>query len=249
MKFGGVWNGIANGSKARLDLRRLQRDSTPKCQVVVTHGYQSPGPFGHAARRPPLDDTERREAVGHMLGRRSESRCVLERDFEPPPRLLGTAFKAFQAFVKIEDDMVDGTSVRKTRIVIKFGGIFGSIRRLVLLMIGERATIAKDRQARELRFVQPKELPRSYPAEAHCLGFRIFSTHSAAADNPSRDEHPFVRSVSHDFMRIGVVPIGSTAFRIPISDEIVSRIDMIEAIGKYELHRVGLDSLRSSCIR
>ncbi len=43
-------------------------------------------------------------------------------------------------------------------------------------------------------------------------------------------------------MWVDVVPVGSPASRIAVSYKVVPWIDDVDAIGKNELHRVGLES-------
>jgi hypothetical protein len=69
------------------------------------------------------------------------------------------------------------------------------------------------------------------------------------ANDPPRDEDAVVGRIPHDLMRKGVVPIGIAGRCVAVLQEVVSRINMVHAVGIDVLHAPRLESSRSSRTR
>src|SRR3546814_16376670 len=94
------------------------------------------------------------------------------------------------------------------------GGVCLRVRMPIVLVIGEGATIAKDRLMGELRFVQSEEGSGPHAAKTHGLRFAVFAAYGRAANDAPRYKHPLIRCVSNYPVGVGIVPIGGPSLSI-----------------------------------
>lgn len=239
-------NCLPDFSEAGLDLRGFQRNGTPESKIVVAHSDELTGRLCHASGRPSLDDPKWGEPARHVAGGDFKLGRVFESYVEPAAGVFRPTVKTRQVFVEVENDMVDGAAMGETAVIIEFGGILRRVGGALFLMIRERTAVPKNRKLAERRLIQPKKASSAVATEAHGLGFRVFSADCRPADNPSRNKHAIVRRIAHDLMGIDVIPIRLAICGISVAKEIVSGIDVVETVGKYELHLEAFESLRSS---
>lgn len=239
-------NCLPDFSEAGLDLRGFQRNGTPESKVVVAHSDELTGGLCHASGRPSLNDPKWGEAARHVAGGDFKLGRVLESYVEPAAGVFRPTVKTRQVFVEVENDMVDGAAMGETAVIVELGGILRRVRWSLFLMIRERTAVPKDRKCAERWLIEPKKASSAVATEAHGLGFSIFSADCRPADNPARNKHAIVRRITHNLMGIDVIPIWLAICRVSVAKEIVSGIDVVEAVGKNELHREAFESLRSS---
>src|SRR5262249_16039315 len=128
------------------------------------------------------------------------------------------------------------TTMTEVAVAVELDRILSTIRGFRHIAVGECTTVAHHHAVWKLLTRVAQKSPSTLAPEPHKLSFGVCSGHQCVANDAARNKDAIIRGCVQELVWELIIVMYRAASPITVGDEIVGRINEVEAVCKNKLH-------------